>query len=656
MARKNVLGIDFGTTNSYFCKCPGDTVQPRGIDFGTGRDGIATAVLYRGEREPLVGDEALQEWGEAGAGERAGYELRIHFKPDVAVGGPAAEWATDFLRHLLAQWERRHVDLAPTHRQVIFGVPSEAGEGYAEALRRIAEGAGYGRIRTLAEPIGALLHHLQHRDLSPAEAQHGILVADFGGGTCDLAYMCRLEVRHAWGDMHLGGRLFDDLFFQWFMECSPDAADAIEEQHAGYYVHWHECRLLKEFFSLTMARDRSQTVRKRIGAYGTVDGLTWEGFLERARRYRPTDAFRAYLDETGGALEAPAGPDGAIDLIGWFRDTLANGLDANGIRPADVQRVILAGGSSQWPFVADVIGEVLHLDAGAEGRRLLRSDRPYAAVGEGLAMLPALQHRSEHTQAALRAGLTEFMNVRVGGLIERRVGEVADEIGRAAAGVLYDGHVRPILEDFRGNGGSFASLRHRVEAAVKDCESDFQRVVTEHVALLEKGLPEQVRALVADWFAEHDLPPTREMLHVDVADFPALPARTAKGVPHLHMELVDAIGVLLAGAIACIGIGLGPIGWGATGAALGLGAGLHLFGRKKAGRWIAGRRVPRPLLRMAMSTRRLTKILTRGRDAAETEIARAVRNHMDEPVLALRERIRLLVGKEIDSLSAIDQL
>ena len=44
------------------------------------------------------------------------------------------------------------------------------------------------------------------------------LVVDFGGGTCDFAFMYRGMVRNSWGDMELGGRLFDDLFFQWFIK------------------------------------------------------------------------------------------------------------------------------------------------------------------------------------------------------------------------------------------------------------------------------------------------------------------------------------------------------------------------------------------------------------------------------------------------------
>jgi molecular chaperone DnaK (HSP70) len=75
MELRNILAIDFGTTNTYFCKCPADQISPVGVDFGTGRDGLPTAILYRGDREPLVGEPALHEYGEASPEERRGYRL-----------------------------------------------------------------------------------------------------------------------------------------------------------------------------------------------------------------------------------------------------------------------------------------------------------------------------------------------------------------------------------------------------------------------------------------------------------------------------------------------------------------------------------------------------------------------------------------------------
>ena len=52
MAKRSVLAVDFGTVNTYFCKCPGDQRSLVGVVFGDNRDGLATAILYRKEKKP----------------------------------------------------------------------------------------------------------------------------------------------------------------------------------------------------------------------------------------------------------------------------------------------------------------------------------------------------------------------------------------------------------------------------------------------------------------------------------------------------------------------------------------------------------------------------------------------------------------------------
>jgi len=53
-------------------------------------------------------------------------------------------------------------------------------------------------VKLVDEPKGALLCHLWHKDFSPDDARKGILVVDFGGGTCDFAFLRCLEVCHSW--------------------------------------------------------------------------------------------------------------------------------------------------------------------------------------------------------------------------------------------------------------------------------------------------------------------------------------------------------------------------------------------------------------------------------------------------------------------------
>src|SRR4051794_8000586 len=73
MASRGILAIDFGTANTYFCKCPDDQVSPKGVDFDGKNAGLDTAILYREGKESLIGHTAFEEYGEATADERRTY-------------------------------------------------------------------------------------------------------------------------------------------------------------------------------------------------------------------------------------------------------------------------------------------------------------------------------------------------------------------------------------------------------------------------------------------------------------------------------------------------------------------------------------------------------------------------------------------------------
>ena len=443
---EHILGIDFGTANSHFCKflLNPDGHKIRTIDFGNNQLGsVSTTILYRDGKEPLVGNVAEQEWGDSSASERKGYQIRTHFKPDIVQSEQAREDARRFLQTIREQTSRRRIDFVEQGQHVVVGIPGEADEKYRRALQDILREAGYGEARLIAEPVGALLYHLHNQDISPAEAQHGVLVVDFGGGTCDFAFMQRLEVYQAWGDMYLGGRLFDDLFFQWFLEQNTSALKKLLKQGDEYYVHWFECRRAKEFFSETMTINRDENVRVKLGQmqnYGTFRDLTWQEFEKRARNYTPHPTFVDYLRQrhvtSGRLLDSKT-----IDLFDWFKGTLLEGMERNKIRPGDIQRVILTGGSSQWPFVNDIVCEALKIDQ----NRLLTSENPKAAISEGLVVLPSLQNKFERISSGLTKGLPEFFDRRIEPAVNKRIGDVITHILRDISTRLYDAEISPLL-------------------------------------------------------------------------------------------------------------------------------------------------------------------------------------------------------------------
>jgi molecular chaperone DnaK len=671
MEPRNILAIDFGTTNTYFCKCPADQISPIGIDFGTGRDGLPTAILYRGEREPLVGEAALHEYGEALPQEREGYRLYTQFKPDIVESEEAAHAATDFLQCVVAQAQRQHIALDPARYDVIFGVPSESQTEFRTKIAQIVRTAGYGDVRLMDEPKGALLHHLWHKDFSPQDARRGILVIDFGGGTCDFAFLQSLQVSHSWGDMELGGRLFDDLFFQWFLEQNPGALKDMEKAGDTYYVHSYVCREVKEFFSLTMARDRFEKVSKSVGRYGSLRGMDWPGFLERAQRYRPSPTFIRHLENMGlRAREWPTGsdagreseirnPQSEIDLLDWFRTTLSHGLTEQGIETRAISRVILAGGSSQWPFVADVVTDTL----GVERSRLMRSDRPYAVIAQGLSILPALQKKFDATREELRHDLPRFCRTQVRPLVQRVTASYVAGVAADVTTELFDKIIRPILEEFRQKGGSVKNLRDSIAGQVKANEVKLTEVIEGRMRTLRLGLPGELNELLREWFEAYGL---------SVGDKPLDEAQQAAGgqgliqpnTPDLYGSIMDVVGWFVvalaatAGAAISGGGGLhllaaGPVGWVIGAVLVAVVAFLAVrYGtaraKELADTWNAPAWVARSIL---MPSR-----IVRMRADFQNRLEQTLRHETASLPGELEARIRTITEQQVESLSEIAQL
>jgi len=650
VSNKDVLAIDFGTANTYYCKCAGDQLSPQGVDFGDGRDGLATAILYRKDKSPLIGHTALEEYGEAAPQERADYTLRTHFKPDITSGQEARRNATDFLATVLEEAHQQRLDIEPAERQVIFGVPSEAGTDYREALSELARNAGYGEIVMVDEPKGALLYHVFHKDIPAIDALRGLLVVDFGGGTCDFAFVMRGEVRHSWGDMRLGGRLFDDLFFQWFVDENPGALETIRKAGNEFFVHSYLCRETKEFFSRTMVRDRTEKVTKALRQYGRISNMTWDAFLERAGSYRPSATFKQFLRDIGGSGRITPADTGAVDLLEWFRTCLVDGLREARIDKTDIRFVILAGGSSQWPFVPDILQEGL----GIEGKQIMRSDRPYAAISEGLAILPALQARNRATQRELQEDLPRFLKSDLEPLVLRRIETVGDEIGAAVTRELFDEKIKPILLEFRSKGGSIASLKERIASVDASFEPRRRAIWEEKRSGLARGLASAVRELVAKWFDAHGLRLPEDDIAVEGVDVGRIKPKLA------DIDLFNAIFWCTAGlttpisGMICGGGGMalitsGPIGW-IIGAILGIAIARFAAGpgSEMAEEW----NLPGWFLRMKLRDRKIAKI----RQKMLTAIKSAVEQKLTGIQGKLNEQISNLVKHEIEALSDINHI
>ncbi|MDF1662507.1 MAG: Hsp70 family protein [Planctomycetota bacterium] len=497
----HALGIDFGTANTYLSECSTRDTQtmPVLLEDSLGK---ATANLYRRNKEQielfLIGQMAINTYGTTPPHVRSkqGFHLKAQYKPDIGKSRECRNSAEDYFKQLLK--DHKGVEA----QEVIFGIPSEADDEFKGALKVVALSTGFAstasQVKMYPEPLGALIYHLSRKDtpLSPGDLGRGSLVVDFGGGTCDFTAMGEFHVQHSWGDMLLGGRLFDDLFYQVFLSQNPEAKALIESRHDQHYIQFHECKLAKEEFSNLMQRSKNRdcAFARAIRPYGTLVIEGWKEFEKLARCYRPSPNILAQFPEP---------PEGPIDLLDWFAKSLREGLLALREKSGQgrIEFALLTGGSSRWPFVADVTREILKDFDSQSVPKVLMSSSPYIDVGEGLSMIPASKHFAEKDVDRLN----RFLNKDTTGMSELS-GSLDSVFEKARVNLeslvnesFQESLTRALSQSrkaFQSKGGRFKGLRGQLESSLVSAtvDEELQRTLENW----RKALPEMAQNRVCE--------------------------------------------------------------------------------------------------------------------------------------------------------------
>ncbi|MDR0522733.1 MAG: rod shape-determining protein [Planctomycetaceae bacterium] len=500
---KNTIGIDFGTNNTYVTVCGEGKRNPTAMNIDSDdRPSLPTEILYSnrtGLNFPFIGRKAEEEYGQSDRDEIARYQYQYAaiFKPDIARSSDAKQHAVEFLKAVLRNAKEKKLPLNPLEEHVIFGVPCEADENYRTTLRQIAKEAGFGDVDLLEEPTGALLTDFAAGHLDFTKMMQGYLVVDVGGGTTDFTFFQNGGIQgEPWGDMHLGGRLLDDLFYQWWSEQNPDEAQKKEENGEDFFCRTVECRLIKESVSGSLGHPDWEGKKKE----GTtiIRGINQSEFLRRARNFTPSASYRREMEKFGVKIPKDASEPAKrlanglpVDLIAWFEECIREGL-RKGIKSDDVKLVSLAGGSSCWFFVRESIKRIWKLT----DEQFTRSQRPFAAISEGLAQLPTIKKELAEKQKNIKMQMNEFIDKNIMPEAGKRLEESIGKFINNTVSQLFDARIKPLLLSFRDNGGTVRNLKAEINRAVEEykpqLEFSAQKTFTESLPPLFSRIQEKM--------------------------------------------------------------------------------------------------------------------------------------------------------------------
>ncbi len=347
-----ILGIDLGTTNSLVGVV--DSGFPILLADEQGSRITPSAVTYAADGTVTVGAAALRQrvidpsrtvtsvkrliGRRPGEGEwRPPYDLRT-------LNTTPVEVSAEILKHLRAVAERA---METTITRAVITVPAFFNDAQRNATKRAGELAGLTVERILAEPTAAALAY----GLDKLEEQRKIAVFDLGGGTFDVSILEMREgvfqVLATAGDTELGGDDIDRLLARHLWETSPMG------QETWFDALPPEVRVRLVTAAEEAKKKLSTEIATRVELPFLCQGQSLSVDLPRA------------------TLEQIAAP--------WAERTRAHcwrALTDAKVRPADLDEVLLVGGSTRMPLVRRIAQDIF-------GREPDVSQNPDEAIARG---------------------------------------------------------------------------------------------------------------------------------------------------------------------------------------------------------------------------------------------------------------------------------
>ena len=338
---ETIFGIDLGTTNS--CLAVMEAGGPRVLDV-EGQPIVPSVVSFDpGRGEVIVGQRARNRLVLQPEATIQSIKRRMGGGERIELGGQPRlpeEIAAEILRFLKEQGER---SCGREVRRVVITVPAYFGDAQRRATIRAGELAGLEVVRILNEPTAAALVYdrVELRGIgsstAPADrrglstATQRVLVYDLGGGTFDVSVVEIggevNEVRSSCGNNQLGGDDFDLLLTEHLLDQVREryGRDLGGDRRARARLRNAAERAKIDLSSQPYARVMEEALAPGLHLDLEIDRATFEGLIQ------------SHLDSTLTEVD--------------------RALEEAGLGPDRIDRVVLVGGSTWIPRIAEMLGE-----------------------------------------------------------------------------------------------------------------------------------------------------------------------------------------------------------------------------------------------------------------------------------------------------------
>ncbi|WP_461218235.1 molecular chaperone DnaK [Lapidilactobacillus salsurivasis] len=321
-----VIGIDLGTTNSAVAVLEGG--KPKIITNPEGNRTTPSVVAFK-DGEIQVGEVAKRQ---AITNPDTISSIKRHMgEAGYKVSANGKEYTPQEISAMILQYIKKFSEdyLGETVTDAVITVPAYFNDSQRQATKDAGKIAGLNVQRIINEPTASALAY----GLDKGDADEKVLVYDLGGGTFDVSILELgdgvFQVLSTNGDTRLGGDDFDNKIIDWLV-AQFKKANGID--------------LSQDKMAMQRLKDAAEKAKKDLsGVSQTSISLPFISAGANGPLHLEETLTRAQFDQL------------TADLVEKTRIPVENAMRDAGLSNADIDKVILNGGSTRIPAVQDAV-------------------------------------------------------------------------------------------------------------------------------------------------------------------------------------------------------------------------------------------------------------------------------------------------------------
>ncbi len=323
------VGIDLGTTNSVVSTL--EAGDPVVIPNAEGSRTTPSVVAFSKSGEVLVGEVAKRQ--AITNPERTVRSVKRQMGTSWSIDIDGKKYTAQEISARILQKLKRDAEayLGDAVNQAVITVPAYFDDAQRTATKEAGQIAGLEVLRIINEPTAAALAYGLDK-----ESDQTILVFDLGGGTFDVSVLeigeGVFEVKSTHGDTHLGGDDWDQKVIDWLVTS---------------FRNDHGVDLGKDGMALQRLKEAAEKAKIELSAVQqTTVNLPFITATNEGPLHLDYNLTRSKFQEL------------TADLVEKLRPPFQQAIDDAGVPLAEIDHVILVGGSTRMPAIQDLVKEL----------------------------------------------------------------------------------------------------------------------------------------------------------------------------------------------------------------------------------------------------------------------------------------------------------